>query len=43
VRLERRFEPNRANLDRYTRIYQVFRNIYDHLKDDFDSAASIDL
>jgi xylulokinase len=41
VKLDRRFEPNQANHEKYTRIYQVFRNIYDHLKDDFDTAASI--
>ena len=41
VRLDRCFEPNMADHDRYTQIYQVFRNIYDHLKGDFDRAAAI--
>jgi sugar (pentulose or hexulose) kinase len=41
IRLDRRFEPNQANHERYTRIYQVFRDIYRHLKDDFDRAAAI--
>ena len=41
IRLGRRFEPNLANHEKYTRIYQVFREIYDHLKDDFDRAAAI--
>jgi xylulokinase len=38
--IETRFEPNPANHERYTRIYQAFRDIYDHLKDDFDSVAA---
>jgi xylulokinase len=41
VRLDRRFEPNQANHERYTRIYQVFRDIYEHLKGDFDRASAI--
>jgi xylulokinase len=41
VHLDRRFEPNLANHEKYTRIYRVFRDIYDHLKCDFDSAAAI--
>jgi xylulokinase len=41
VHLDRRFEPNQANHERYTRIYRVYRDIYEHLKGDFDSAAAI--
>jgi xylulokinase len=41
AKLDRRFEPNQANHERYTRIYQVFRDIYRHLKDDFDRASAI--
>ena len=41
VRLDRRFEPNQANHDRYMRSYQVFRDIYEHLKGDFDHLASL--
>jgi len=41
VKLDRRFEPNEANHEKYSRIYQVFRDIYRHLKDDFDRAAAI--
>ena len=41
IRLDRRFEPNQANHEKYTRIYQVFREIYRHLKGDFDRAAAI--
>jgi sugar (pentulose or hexulose) kinase len=41
VRLDRRFEPNQANHERYTQIYQVFRDIYEHLKGDFDRASAI--
>jgi xylulokinase len=41
VKLDRRFEPNQANREKYSRIYQVYRDIYRHLKDDFDRAAAI--
>ena len=41
VHLDRRFEPDPANHEKYSQIYRVFRNIYDHLRDDFDSAASL--
>ena len=41
VQLDRCFEPNPANHERYTEIYQVYRNIYEHLKGDFDQAAAI--
>lgn len=41
VRLETCFEPNAANHERYTEIYGVFRNIYRHLKGDFDVLAGI--
>ena len=41
VHLDRRFEPNQANHEKYSEIYRVFRDIYDHLKADFDAAAAI--
>ena len=41
IKLEKRFEPNPANHERYTRSYQVYRDIYEHLKGDFDHLASI--
>jgi xylulokinase len=41
VKLDRRFEPNEANHEKYSRIYQVYRDIYRHLKDDFDRAAAV--
>jgi xylulokinase len=41
VKLDRRFEPNRANHERYLRSYQVFRDIYEHLKSDFDHLANV--
>ena len=41
VKLDRRFEPIQANREKYSRIYQVFRDIYAHLKDDFDRAAAV--
>jgi sugar (pentulose or hexulose) kinase len=41
VQLDRRFEPNPANHERYLRSYQVFRDIYEHLKGDFDHLANV--
>jgi len=41
VQLDRRFEPNPANHETYTRLYQVFRDVYEHLKGDFDHLASV--
>jgi len=41
VHLDRRFEPDHANFEKYTQIYRVYRNIYEHLKSDFDQAAKI--
>jgi len=41
VKLERRFEPNMAYHERYMKSYKVFRDIYEHLKGDFDHLASI--
>ena len=41
VHLDRRFEPNQANHEKYTQIYRVYRDIYEHLKSDFDHTAAI--
>lgn len=41
VKLEKRFEPNQENHERYMENYKVFRNIYHHLKEDFDDLAKI--
>ena len=41
VQIDTCFEPNQANHERYTQIYQVFRDIYEHMKGDFDRAAAI--
>ena len=41
VQIGRRFEPNQANHERYSETYQVYRDIYEHLKGDFDRAAAI--
>jgi xylulokinase len=41
VHLERRFEPDAAKHERYTRAYLLFRDIYEHLKGDFDQLAAI--
>ena len=41
VHLDRRFEPDEANHERYTKSYRVYRDIYEHLKGDFDRLAAI--
>jgi xylulokinase len=41
VHLDRRFEPNQANHETYSQTYRVFRDIYEHIKGDFDRAAAI--
>jgi xylulokinase len=41
VRLEKRFDPNIENHERYTQSYRLFRDIYEHLKVDFDHAARL--
>ena len=41
VQLDRRFEPNPENHERYLRSYQVYRDIYEQLKGDFDHLANI--
>ena len=41
VHLDRRFEPNLANHEGYMKSYKVFRDIYEHLKGDFDHLANI--
>lgn len=41
VQLSRRFNPNPANHEMYTQRYRVFRDIYEHLKTDFDHAATV--
>ena len=41
LKLDRRIEPGHANHERYSMIYQVFRNIYENLKGDFDCAAAL--
>jgi xylulokinase len=41
VHLEKRFEPEAGNHERYTQRYRLFRDIYEHLKGDFDHAASV--
>jgi xylulokinase len=41
VQLDRRYEPDMANHEKYMKSYQIFRDIYKHLKDDFDHLANI--
>ncbi|MGA3096196.1 MAG: hypothetical protein ABSF25_07050, partial [Bryobacteraceae bacterium] len=42
VRIGRRFDPNQANHEKYSETYHVYRDIYEHLKGDFDHAAAIE-
>jgi xylulokinase len=42
VRIGRRFDPNQANNEKYSETYHVYRDIYEHLKGDFDHAAAIE-
>jgi len=41
VHLEKRFEPDPKKYDRYMQNYRVYRDIYEHLKGDFDQMASV--
>jgi sugar (pentulose or hexulose) kinase len=41
VHLDRRLEPDQANHEKYTGYYRVYRDIYEHLKTDFDHLAKI--
>jgi len=39
VQIERRFEPNQSNHERYMSIYSLFLKLYQDLKEDFDLLA----
>lgn len=41
VRVTTRFEPNPAAHERYQQIYPLFRRLYEHLREDFDYAATL--
>jgi xylulokinase len=41
VRIKTRYEPKAANHSRYQAVYKVYRNLYEHLRQDFDDAAQI--
>jgi xylulokinase len=41
VKPKTRYEPNMENHARYQEIYRIFRNIYEHLRRDFDDAAAL--
>jgi xylulokinase len=43
VKLETRFEPNLENHLKYQAVYRVFRNLYEHLRIDFDEMAALAL
>ncbi len=38
VKIRRRYAPNAARRERYDEVYQVYRRIYEHLREDFDYA-----
>ncbi len=41
VRIRQRFEPNPDAHQRYDAIYPLFRSLYQHLREDFDTAAGL--
>lgn len=41
VRIRTRYEPDMAAHRRYTELYGVFRNVYEHLRPDFDQLAAL--
>jgi xylulokinase len=41
IRLETRYEPNMENHLRYKDIYRIYRNLYEHLKTDFDELSAL--
>jgi xylulokinase len=43
VRLETRYEPNMENHLKYRDIFRVYRNLYEHLRTDFDELAALTL
>jgi xylulokinase len=43
VKIEKEYLPNRENNSRYREIYEMYRRIYENLKDDFDDAALLSL
>ena len=42
VQFRARYEPNRDNHAMYQELYQVFRSIYESLREDFDRAAAVE-
>jgi xylulokinase len=43
VQLRARYEPNWENHSLYQELYQVFRSIYESLREDFDRAATMEM
>ena len=41
VKIKTRYEPDPTNHARYSEQYALFRNIYEHLRGDFDQAARL--
>ncbi len=41
VRVGDRYEPNPENHQQYNNIYTLYRNLYEHLREDFDYASKI--
>jgi sugar (pentulose or hexulose) kinase len=42
VGFQARYEPDRETHAMYQELYQVFRSIYESLRDDFDRAAAVE-
>jgi xylulokinase len=41
IRIRKQYEPVEERHQRYGEFYQIFRRIYDHLREDFDVAAQV--
>lgn len=41
VKIKTRYEPNPENHSRYQAVYKIYRNLYEHLRKDFDDAAQL--
>ncbi len=41
VKIKTRYEPDLENHSHYESIYRVYRNLYEHLRQDFDDAAQL--
>jgi sugar (pentulose or hexulose) kinase len=42
VRIRKQYEPVRERKQLYDGLYQVFRRVYEHLREDFDIVAGLE-